>query len=401
MFAVLLLCVILDSGAVRLQPLQGFKNDPAWWTPEKPKMLAEVAKWFSKETKPDWNQKFDTIAVTELQADLRKSGLSSTAALLQSRSTPRAPTYASSQEVPTAASASNPTATTSGNADGPYIPVVQMHGMGDFSVSPGMVEIRRAISKLLNGTYVKSAKVGATLGADSRNTFFTTMNAQIEFFAKEVKADPELKNGFNAVGFSQGNLVIRGYIERHNDPPVLNFISMHGVMLGVAGFPQCNLSSYICKTLDQSLGKLAYTSSVQHHLAQANYFRDPMRIPEYLEGNLFLPDLNNEGEIQNHAYTERFTQLNKLVLVKALGDTEVVPNESEWFGFYEDGNLDSILTMNETVWYKEDRFGLKTLDEAGKIDLYSTPGNHLEFSLDYLLDLVSKYFRTNKVAEVQ
>eukprot|EP00959_Pyramimonas_sp_CCMP1952_P451922 9462043-Pyramimonas_sp.AAC.2 len=60
-----------------------------------------------------------------------------------------------------------------------------MHGMGDFSISPGMVQIRKAISNFLNGTYVKSAKVGATMGADSRNTFFTTMDEQIEYFAKE------------------------------------------------------------------------------------------------------------------------------------------------------------------------------------------------------------------------
>eukprot|EP00959_Pyramimonas_sp_CCMP1952_P451921 9462043-Pyramimonas_sp.AAC.1 len=148
---------------------------------------------------------------------------------------------------------------------------------------------------------------------------------------------------------SQGNLVLRGYVERHNDPPVLNFISMHGVMLGVAGFPQCNLSSTMCQTLDQALGKMAYTSAVQHHIAQANYLRDPLRVPEYLKGNHFLTDLNNEGETRDHAYAQRFTQLNKLVLVKALGDTEVVPSESEWFGFYEDGSVDTVLSMKETA----------------------------------------------------
>jgi hypothetical protein len=58
--------------------------------------------------------------------------------------------------------------------------------MGDFAVSPGMVQIRRAISQRLNGAYVKSVKVGLTPGADMRNTFFTTMDAQVDYFAKEV-----------------------------------------------------------------------------------------------------------------------------------------------------------------------------------------------------------------------
>ena len=39
---------------------------------------------------------------------------------------------------------------------------------------------------VLDGAYVKSVKVGDTFVADSRNTFFTTMSQQVEYFAKEV-----------------------------------------------------------------------------------------------------------------------------------------------------------------------------------------------------------------------
>jgi palmitoyl-protein thioesterase len=48
-------------------------------------------------------------------------------------------------------------------------------------------------------------------------------------------------------------------------------------------------------------------------------------------------------------FVDRFASLNKLVLVKAGDDTIVVPSETEWFGFYEDGSLDRVLSMNETV----------------------------------------------------
>jgi len=37
---------------------------------------------------------------------------------------------------------------------------------------------------------------------------------------------------FNVIGYSQGNLIIRAYIEKYNDPPVESFISMHGPMMG-------------------------------------------------------------------------------------------------------------------------------------------------------------------------
>jgi palmitoyl-protein thioesterase len=62
--------------------------------------------------------------------------------------------------------------------------------------------------------------------------------------------------------------VIRGYVQRFNDPPVHSFVSMHGPLAGVGGFPNCNLSVALCRTIQRSLGSLAYTASIQvrpHH----------------------------------------------------------------------------------------------------------------------------------------
>jgi len=388
-----LLCATWEGDATRLQP---------WLLIGQGKSALaelEVMRWFSKASSPKdlpegkWNESFNALSLEEFEEDVNKSGLHATSFVPEESCKKNGVPCVD----PTRGQKLESTSTTGKMSSSPSMPVVQMHGMGDFAVSPGMVQIRRAISQRLNGAYVKSVKVGLTPGADMRNTFFTTMDAQVDYFAKEVTADANLKNGFNAVGYSQGNLVIRGYVERYNDPPVHNFISMHGILLGVSGFPQCNMSARICRTIDESLGDFAYSREVQHHLAQANYFRDPMRIKEFLKGDLFLADVNNDGAVKNHAYAQRFASLNKLVLVKAGDDTVVVPSETEWFGFYEDGSLDHVLSMNETVWYKEDRFGLKTLDEAGKIDMFTTPGEHLKFTLDFLLDLVDTYFKASPV----
>ena len=49
---------------------------------------------------------------------------------------------------------------------------------------------------------------------------------------------------------------------------------------------------------------------------------------------------------------------------------------------------------DETPWYKDDLFGLKTLDlEKGNLYFNTTEGDHLEFPTDYLLDLVGLYFK--------
>lgn len=41
---------------------------------------------------------------------------------------------------------------------------------------------------------------------------------------------------------------------------------------------------------------------------------------------------------------------------------------------------------------QEDSFGLRTLDEQGKIHFEGTEGDHLRFSEEELLELVVKYF---------
>merc|ERR1711870_6865 len=89
------------------------------------------------------------------------------------------------------------------------------------------------------GSYSVCIPTGDDLNSDTNNGFFMTMNKNVEVFAEAIKKDPKLAGGFNAVGFSQGNSIIRGYIHRYNSPPVKSFVSMHGIMMGVAGLPQC------------------------------------------------------------------------------------------------------------------------------------------------------------------
>ena len=93
-------------------------------------------------------------------------------------------------------------------------------------------------------------------------------------------------------------------------------------------------------------------------------------------------------------FKTNFLKTNKFVMVKALADTMVFPNEGEWYDIKEDGKNDykTILRMNETNWYKSDLFGLKTADEAGKIHFETTPGNHLQFTEKDLFGWIDKYF---------
>ena len=134
---------------------------------------------------------------------------------------------------------------------------------------------------------------------------------------------------------------------------------------------------------------------IQGILFQADYFRDPTKVnSSAYKKNSQLAQWNNEGLRFNKQINANFAKTNKFVMVKALGDTMVFPNEGEWFGHYKDGDDDykTVLRMNETEWYKSDLFGLKTADEAGKIHFESTPGNHLQFTEKELLGWIDEYF---------
>lgn len=50
------------------------------------------------------------------------------------------------------------------------------------------------------------------------------INSQVDKLAAAIRADPNLKKGFNLIGHSQGGLLTRAYVERYNDPPVYNLL---------------------------------------------------------------------------------------------------------------------------------------------------------------------------------
>jgi palmitoyl-protein thioesterase len=324
-----------------------------------------------------------------------------------------------------------------------------MHGMGDAANHAGMQQLAKTLEIHLNHTTpiinIALPTQDSHTITDSLASFFLNMHQQVEDFHRVIHTHPLLSQGFHAIGLSQGNLLLRAYIQRYNNPPIFKWISLHGPLLGVAGIPKCSMERQICDKIDALLDLGVYTEVVQQHLAQANYYRDPMHLGVYRRGNIFLPLLNHEeeegeeeksGNIHIHAHTrlrngrdkrqeeERYARYNTtttfpptttnthththtptptyplplsstlqaLVLVKAEQDTEIYPNESEWFGFFADGSLTDIHTYTHTQFYQKDSFGLRTLDEEGRLFFESTPGDHLQFEDVELLALVDRFF---------
>jgi len=263
-----------------------------------------------------------------------------------------------------------------------FLPVVLWHGMGDTCCNPeSMGYIQDFIEQQLPGIYVYSVEIGNDPVEDQFAGFFMNVNDQIDYMCQKLAQNSNLTKGFNAIGFSQGSQFLRAYVERCNSPPVYNLISIGGQHQGVYGFPKCpGANETICEYVRELLDIGVYDYFVQSFLVQAEYWQDPFNEAEYLEDCVFLPDINNQGSSKNATYKKNLESLNKFVMVRFTEDTMVQPIESEWFGFYTPGQDKNITPLRESQLYLEDWIGMKTLDEANKLEFLSVVGDHLQFT---------------------
>jgi len=252
-------------------------------------------------------------------------------------------------------------------------PVVFMHGMGDSGSNPGMKSICESVTSKFPGTY--SVCLNVSNGASG---ITTVLDKQLEEFVQAVRGDLKLVNGFNAVGLSQGNLLIRAYIERYNSPKVLTYVSMCGPHGGIQTCP--GIYKLVCGLWKHNV--------YGHPIAFSDYWKDPTDKATYLEKNRFLPDINNEKDTKNATYKANMEGLTKYVLVEAMDDTMVLPHVSEQHGFYAWGSTAQTQQLEETDGYKGDWLGLQTLDKAGKLKKLSYKGNHLRWSKSFWEDTI-------------
>ncbi|KAI9353097.1 Alpha/Beta hydrolase protein [Pilaira anomala] len=263
-------------------------------------------------------------------------------------------------------------------------PVVLWHGMGDDCCNPdSMGRVKSLLeSRLPTGTFIYSVRVGDTVDSDHKAGFFGKINDQVDTVCKELSNIPELVNGFNAIGFSQGGLFLRAYVERCNRPAIhrlITFGSPHG---GVSDIPNCmNDKDFTCKLMRSMVKSGVYSNYAQNRIIQAQYYRSK----GYLEKNQFLPYLNNEIEQdRNTTYKENMKSLDKLILIRFSQDVMIKPGFTAWF-WIDNGHKELVPLHNQTL-YQDDWLGLKTLDDQGRLEFLVCPGEHMQIS-DEFLDL--------------
>lgn len=91
-------------------------------------------------------------------------------------------------------------------------PVVTWHGAGGTaSECDKMIE---TIRSSIPDVHILNVAVGDTPEMDHANTVIMQCNKQIDLVCSMIQEDPLMSEGFNAVGISQGGLLLRGLAER-------------------------------------------------------------------------------------------------------------------------------------------------------------------------------------------
>ncbi|KAK6645536.1 hypothetical protein RUM43_001813 [Polyplax serrata] len=218
---------------------------------------------------------------------------------------------------------------------------------------------------------------------DIESGYFLNVNKQVEEACQAIQSNPKMKNGYNAIGFSQGGQFLRAVAQRCPNPPMKFLISLGGQHQGVYGLPKCLGDGVLCNSIRKLLNTAAYVPWVQDNLVQAQYWHDPLNEEIYRNYSTFIAEINNEKAIKNDSYITNLQKLETLVLVMFTEDSMVVPRESSWFGFYRPNQAKEIVPYNQTRLYEMDLIGFKKMVEGGKVDFLQVEGDHLQFTEEW------------------
>ncbi|WWC70493.1 uncharacterized protein I206_104444 [Kwoniella pini CBS 10737] len=276
-------------------------------------------------------------------------------------------------------------------------PLVIWHGLGDTALSSGILSFIEDIKSVHEGIFVHSIQIplDGSLDDERRAGFWGNAEEQGWEGCEQIENIPELKGGFDAMGFSQGGLFLRFYAQYCNNPPIKNLITFGTPHFGISALIPCPTPPTLSCLLAAKVARSGiYSNYAQSHIIQAAYFRDTERLKEFYQINSFIRDLNGEKCLGNDLLLKLeeeenkkkgkngsglgVSNLNNFIAIMFDQDRTVSPAQSSQFSTYSSKNKTLIIPMKEQLMYKQDWIGLKKLNEKGGLKLEHCPGEHMD-----------------------
>lgn len=264
-----------------------------------------------------------------------------------------------------------------GIARSEQLPIVLVNGI--MACDKDMKPLEDQIHKALPDVYVKSVRI-----MKGKWTSWKNMYEQGKDLCRSIQSDPKLKDGFIFVAHSQGGLLARYYVERHNNPKCEVLITLGSPHEGTFGLPGTLDDRLRFLNPFENLARfLLYRKFMQNHVSCAQYYHNTLHVDQYLKKCNFLPYLNNEKahEFSEH-YKANMLSLRHFVMVNSTAETIVEPACSCHFGFYKDGSKKEEQSIVETRGYQEDSLGLRTLHESGRLHVLWCNCKHTDYQED-------------------
>ncbi|CAJ1062840.1 lysosomal thioesterase PPT2-like isoform X3 [Xyrichtys novacula] len=240
-----------------------------------------------------------------------------------------------------------------------YKPVILVHGLFD---RPQNYEILTEFIKQAHPdteVHVISVYNGTTMRS------LRPLWRQVRGFEEKIKPIMEKSpDGVHLLCFSQGALICRAILYKTAHHNVDTFISLASPQAGQYGVTDI-LNRIIPHIEKNKVFPFCY-NIIGQGFSICNYWNDPHQGPRYRNNNYFLARINGDRpDPKMKVWKENFLRIKKLVLIGGPDDGAITPWQSSLFGFYDEE--ENVVEMKDQNFYKEDLFGLKTLDDRGDI----------------------------------
>ncbi|CAK8674919.1 unnamed protein product [Clavelina lepadiformis] len=247
--------------------------------------------------------------------------------------------------------------------------VTKVHGYKPVIILHGILDAAADLKHLEN--FIKKAHPGTVVYSLDVYDHYASLNPlwdQVEYIKNLTKSMMDSsEDGVHFIGYSQGGLIGRGLIQTSNEHKVNNFIALSSPLNGQFG-DTSYLNALFPSTYKEKLYELFYSHYGQRW-SIGNYWKDPHHKKLYGLYSSYLALLNNESLKSDFSYQNswqrNFQRLNNVVLIGGPDDGVISPWQSAQFACYNE--REDVVPMRNLQIYKDDVFGLKSLDRRGSL----------------------------------